>query len=147
MDSPPDIIEISFEDLIAKLTSAEYSTCPFFLLCILCVIHLLLIANDLLYDVLFTYRTFTTPEDLLNAVLTRFWTVPVKGATLEHVQLKVISVLRTWVERYWFDFSKGISFLHFFAKQIFVFPLLVCRLWKFVDNSKRVPNCDCSFRL
>eukprot|EP00164_Ancoracysta_twista_P010056 GFYU01015047.1.p1 GENE.GFYU01015047.1~~GFYU01015047.1.p1 ORF type:complete len:854 (-),score=178.57 GFYU01015047.1:98-2584(-) len=72
------------------------------------------------YNFLMTYRSFTTPQKLLQKLMQRY-SIPeskrqsMKEDEVMRIQLKVCNVLKTWVANYHFDFNEKMldSLKHF----------------------------------
>lgn len=69
--------------------------------------------NNYLYAFLLTYRSFTTPEVLLDKLMERFNIAPPEGAEfftfketmLDPIRLRVCQVIRYWIEKHFYDFE------------------------------------------
>ena len=62
---------------------------------------------------LYTFRTFMTPEELLDAIMLRYFLQPAAGEDLQAfetnkrkpLRLKVLAVLKTWIKDHFVDFE------------------------------------------
>jgi hypothetical protein len=92
----------TIEKLIERATTEKYADPSFLLIFLL------------------TYRSFMTPEDLLNGLIQRFKISPPSNATPEEhedfektvqfpIRLRVCNFLKTWVSNYYYDFEEDVK--------------------------------------
>eukprot|EP01103_Thecamoeba_quadrilineata_P015041 TRINITY_DN4631_c0_g1_i1.p1 TRINITY_DN4631_c0_g1~~TRINITY_DN4631_c0_g1_i1.p1 ORF type:complete len:865 (+),score=156.13 TRINITY_DN4631_c0_g1_i1:38-2596(+) len=89
--------------------------------------------HDFLGAFLLTYRSFTTPEDLLDKLILRFDAPPPEDQALfqRSFHLRLVNVLKKWLTKYFADFEFN--------------PVLMNRLLEFLDtieNSGLKSQCD-----
>lgn len=66
-----------------------------------------MIENNMAVTILYTYRTFMEPVELLNQLLTRFILCEnncTKSETANIIRLRVISVIKLWINLRCYDF-------------------------------------------
>eukprot|EP01130_Rhizamoeba_saxonica_P003254 TRINITY_DN1390_c0_g1_i1.p1 TRINITY_DN1390_c0_g1~~TRINITY_DN1390_c0_g1_i1.p1 ORF type:complete len:956 (-),score=231.94 TRINITY_DN1390_c0_g1_i1:343-3210(-) len=78
----------TFMKLISKLTSSGSTD------------------NQYLGDFLLTYRSFASSFELFEALVLRYETA--RDDEIKIVRLRTLNVLKTWIEKFWFDFSKDV---------------------------------------
>lgn len=75
-------------------------------------------SNDILYTLILTYKSFTTPYELLNKLIIRYFTLPDekvenfnewKTKILFPIQYKVIQILKFWIEKYQYEFDQELK--------------------------------------
>ncbi len=67
-------------------------------------------AHLTLYILLLTYRSICKPEELLTNIFQRFDSCG-NDPNASVIRLRCINVIRTWIDKHWFDFSKDLPLL------------------------------------
>ena len=62
------------------------------------------VGQQLLFEFLLTYRSICDAQTLLNSVIRRFFTA--SGEKESVIRLRCLNLIRTWVSKHWYDFSK-----------------------------------------
>jgi len=110
-DGHPVIKGANLEKLVERLTYEQYHD------------------PGLTQTFLLTYRTFTTPLQLLNILIARYNTEPRAGmsqgeweAIIKPIRLRVFNVLKNWLLKGFYDFSDNVhvqkAFINFIATQM-----------------------------